>query len=290
MDQGAVMPKTALPEDEKVFPFLWINERDKKPRRQGLTEVRGFYYNTICKTQLDEYFDLAGEYVDTYKYVAASMRLMTRKAVREINDICHKHNVAVSAGGSFEFVITRGAKAIDQYLGECRDLGFDIIEISTGHVKLSAEDLVRLSKKVVSMGLKSKPEVNIGAGTGFTSGEEMEASGALSLDPSMAIDLAKRHVDAGAYMIMMESEGITEAMPSRAHWRTDVIIRFANEIGLDKMMFEASDPPVFAWYITNFGPDVNLFIDHPQILMLENFRAGIAGHRDMWGRIFTYKG
>lgn len=277
-------------QDDRVFPFLWINEREEKPRKQGQTEIRGFYYNMIGKTALADLFELTGRYIDNYKYVAASMRLMPRRVVREINDLCHSHNVNVSAGGSFEFVITRGAKAIDRYLGECKDLGFDIIEISTGHVKLSSEDQVRLTKKVISMGLKSKPEVNIGGGTGFTSGAELEASGVLNLEPSLAIDLAKRHLDAGAYMIMMESEGITEAMPSRSHWRTDVIMQFVGEVGLQSMMFEASDAPVFAWYISNFGPDVNLFIDHSQILMLENFRSGVAGHRDMWGRIFTYKG
>ena len=28
-------------------------------------------------------------------------------------------------------------------------------------------------------------------------------------------------------------------------------------------MFEAADPEVFAWYIKNWGPEVNLFVDQP---------------------------
>lgn len=276
--------------DDRAFPFLWINDRQEKPRRQGLTEIRGSYHNLLTKTQLRDLLEIGASYVDSYKYSGGTMRLMPRSVVKETNDLCHSHDVEVSAGGNFEFVIARGPKAVDQYLGECKDLGIDIIEISSGFVKLSTEDQVRLTKKVISMGLKSKPEVNIGGGTGFSSAAEMEAAGVLNLEPSRAIDLAKRQLDAGADMIMMESEGITEGMPSRNHWRTDVIMQFANEVGLEKMMFEASDPAVFAWYITNFGPDVNLFVDHTQLLTLESFRTGVSGHRDMWGRIFTYKG
>jgi (2R)-phospho-3-sulfolactate synthase (ComA) len=38
-------------------------------------------------------------------------------------------------------------------------------------------------------------------------------------DPEWAISPAKRFVDAGAYMIMIESEGISENVKA---WRTDV--------------------------------------------------------------------
>ena len=53
-------------------------------------------------------------------------------------------------------------------------------------------------------------------------------------------------------------------------------------------MFEAADPEVFAWYVKNYGPDVNLFVDHCQIVQLECLRAGIWGTDDTWGRILTY--
>jgi phosphosulfolactate synthase (CoM biosynthesis protein A) len=51
-------------------------------------------------------------------------------------------------------------------------------------------------------------------------------------------------------MIMIESEGITEN----------------------------------AWYIKNYGPDV----DHSQIVQLEALRRGIWGTKDLWGRVFTF--
>jgi phosphosulfolactate synthase (CoM biosynthesis protein A) len=66
-------------------------------------------------------------------------------------------------------------------------------------------------------------------------------------------------------------------------------LKFAGGFGMEKLMFEAADPDVFAWYIKNYGPDVNLFIDHSQIVQLECLRAGIWGTKSLWGRVMTYR-
>ena len=87
-------------------------------------------------------------------------------------------------------------------------------------------------------------------------------------------------------MIMIESEGITE---NADPWRTEVPAAFINEIGLEKLMFEAADPEVFAWYIKNYGPEVNMFVDNSQIVQLETLRRGIWGTKSLWGRVLTYK-
>jgi len=209
--------------------------------------------------------------------------------VVELNALCHEYDVLVSGGGSLEFVVTRGPEAVERFLGESKDLGFDIVEVSTGLIKLSTEDCIRLSKKAQQMGLKTMPEVNLG-GAGFANIEDVQSRGVQHIDPARAIDEAKRQLDAGAYMVIVESEGITENMPSPKHWRTDVISRFIGEVGMDKLMFEAADPEVMAWYVKNFGPEVNVFIDHSQIVMMEAFRTGVWSFKDFWGQIYTYKG
>jgi phosphosulfolactate synthase (CoM biosynthesis protein A) len=87
-------------------------------------------------------------------------------------------------------------------------------------------------------------------------------------------------------MIMIESEGITEQV---REWRTDVVARVVSELGLENVMFEAAEPDVFSWYVKNYGIDVNLFVDHSQIVQLECLRAGIWGTDDTWGRVLTYR-
>jgi phosphosulfolactate synthase (CoM biosynthesis protein A) len=58
---------------------------------------------------------------------------------------------------------------------------------------------------------------------------------------------------------------------------------------LEPVMFEAADPAVFSWYVQNYGPEVNLFVDHSQIVQLECLLSGIWGTNDLWGRVLTYK-
>jgi phosphosulfolactate synthase (CoM biosynthesis protein A) len=159
------------------------------------------------------------------------------------------------------------------------------VEISTGFITVPVDDVVKLVKQVKDAGLKAKPEVGIQFGAGGASrAAELESEGVQ--DSDWAVLRAKKYLDAGAYMIMVESEGITENIKT---WRTDVPAKFVNALGLEKVMFEAAEPEVFAWYIKNYGPEVNLFVDHSQIVQLECLRSGIWGTKSLWGRVLTYK-
>ncbi|MGH9453619.1 MAG: phosphosulfolactate synthase [Terriglobia bacterium] len=280
------MPESKDQKYDRAFSFLRLNDRGTKPRQRGVTEIRGPYYTPMGKRYLEDVLETMGAYVDALKFAGGSFSLMPKKSVKELIDLCHAHNVAVSTGGFIEHVLTQGQEAVEAYISECKSLGFDIIEISSGFITIPSDDWLRLVERVQKAGLKAKPEVGIqfGAG-GATSAEELTAEG--TRDPEGAIAQAKRFLDAGAYMIMIESEGITENVKV---WRTDVPAKIANALGIEKVMFEAADPDVFAWYIKNYGPEVNLFVDHSQIVQLECLRSGLWGTKSLWGRVLTYKG
>jgi phosphosulfolactate synthase (CoM biosynthesis protein A) len=275
----------ATHDDERAFAFLRVNRREGKPRSRGLTEIRGPYYTPMGKRYLEDVLETMGAYVDILKFAGGSFALMPRRAVRELIDVCHAHAVQVSTGGFIEYVLTQGEEAVDRYLAECKDLGFDLVEVSSGFVTLPVDDLVRLAGRVQEAGLRVKPEVGIqfGAG-GATAAAELEAEGTRHVE--QAVQLARRYLDAGAHLLMIESEGITENV---RQWRTDVVGRLADELGLERLMFEAADPEVFAWYVKNYGPEVNLFVDHSQVVQLECLRSGIWGTKSLWGRVHTYK-
>ena len=271
---------------ERCFGFLHINERGGKPRRTGVTEIRGPYYTPLGKRALLDILETMGAYVDVVKFAGGSFALMPEGAVRELIDTCHSHNVLVSTGGFIEHVLTMGPEAVERYLEECKRIGFDIVEVSSGFISVPDDDLVRLVEKVRTLGMLPKPEVGIQFGAGGASSvAELDAEG--TSDPSRAVRQAKRYLEAGAHLVMIESEGITEQVTS---WRTDVPSRFINELGLEKVMFEAADPEVFSWYVKSYGPEVNLFVDHSQIVQLECLRSGIWGTKSTWGRVVTYKG
>jgi phosphosulfolactate synthase (CoM biosynthesis protein A) len=270
--------------EDRAFPFIPLNRRPDKPRARGVTEIRGPYYTPMGRRYLEDVLETMGPWIDALKFAGGSFALMPKKSVRELIELCHRHRVLVSTGGFIEHVLTLGADAVDRYLRECRDIGFDIVEVSAGFLVIGDDDLVRLTEKVRGSGLKPKPEVGIQFGAGGASSiAELEAEG--TKDVSWATTLMKRLLEAGADMIMVESEGITESV---SNWRTDVVSRMAQAVGLERLMFEAADPAVFTWYVKTYGPAVNLFVDHSQIVQLECLRAGIWGTKNVWGRVVGY--
>src|SRR5262249_2043399 len=215
---------------------------------------------------LSDILETVGAYVDGVKYAGGSFALMPRARVREINDLAHKHGAYVSTGGFIEHVLAHeGAGTVRRDLGECQALGFDVVEISTGFITLPPDDLIALVRTVAETGLKAKPQLGIqfGAG-GATQAAELAAEG--TRDVRWVIGLARRCPDAAAGRIMIESEGIPESV---AQWRTDAVAAIVDGLGLAPVMFEAADPPVFEWYVKNYGAEVNLFVDHSQIVQLE---------------------
>lgn len=276
--------KTVADQD-KGFGFLRMNKRQSKPRTLGITEIRGPYYTPMGKRYLEDILETTGEYIDSLKFAGGSFTLMPENTLREIIDLAHNYEVIVSTGGFIEYVLTQGEEAVDQYIKTCLNLGFDIIEVSTGFITISTDDWLRVIEKVEGAGLKAKPEVGIqfGAG-GATSVGELEAEG--TRDAEWMIIQARRFLEAGAFMVMIESEGITENV---SDWQMNAVSKIINSLGLEKLMFEAADPEVFSWYIKNYGPEVNLFIDHSQIIQLEILRRGIWGSKSLWGRVLTYK-
>jgi phosphosulfolactate synthase (CoM biosynthesis protein A) len=266
---------------EPTFSFIPRAARSQKPRTKGLTEIRGPYYSTFGPRHLADVFETVGAWVDGIKYAGGSFALMPAEAVNNMNKLAHDHGAYVSTGGWIENVLRFGPDAVEHYIAEAKALGFDVIELSTGFISLPTDTLLRLVEKVKQAGLKAKPELGIqfGAG-GSTTAAELEAEG--TKDVGWLIAQAERALDAGAHMLMIESEGITENVNT---WRTDVVARIINHLGLERVMFEAADPAVFEWYVKNYGNEVNLFVDHSQIIQLEALRSGIWGTKSTWGRV-----
>ena len=268
-------------EPRKVSGLFSIPARKGKPRTAGLTEIRGPYYTPVGKRYLEDVFETMGEHIDSLKFAGGAFTLMPPAVLEEIIALAHSYRVLVSTGGFIEFVATRGRAAVKEYLKACEVVAFDIVEISAGFISIPVADYIWLIKAVKEIGLKAKAEVGIQFGAGAAGPvEALEAEGTQSVE--WAIERAKRFLDAGAFQIMLESEGVTEKVRA---WRTEVPARFASAVGLENLMFEAADPEVFTWYVKSFGPDVNLFIDHSQIVQLEALRRGIWGSSDMWGRV-----
>ena len=102
--------------------------------------------------------------------------------------------------------------------------------------------------------------------------------------------VAQATLNAGALLVVVEKSDVALVIRNQS----DTLHRLMRGVGPDKLIIEcgpgADRFEIAKWLLREFGPEVNLFVDHSQILMLETFRAGIWGFKDFWGRIQTYKG
>ncbi|QUQ64369.1 phosphosulfolactate synthase [Kutzneria sp. CA-103260] len=243
-----------------VFP---ITNPQPKPRDTGLTEVR-----TAARSLSDirGYTDTLAPYLDSVKWTVGTQRLLRREQVSEINSYLHEHQIEVSSGGMIETVMPYGAKAIRRYLEQSKELGFDIIEISSAMVAISVEDKCRIVKEVLDVGLKPKPEV-----TAWTPGDR----GVVSTDK--AVRETEMVLAAGAWKVMVEEDGIFSTANTgdpREKWNQDLAWRLATRIPQEFLYWEASSLDIVMWLINSFGPDVNLFGGDEHLGYISSFRAG----------------
>ncbi|KAL5508483.1 hypothetical protein ACEPAH_6102 [Sanghuangporus vaninii] len=276
--------------EDSPFAFLPTNalvpKSGRGERSKGLTEIRGSYYNPVTYTYLDELLSDWGEFVDGVKFAGGSFTLMPPTRLKRLIDMIHSHDTYISTGGYIERVLASSGgdtKVVGKYLEKCKEVGFDVLELSCGFLSLPTDDWTALVKLTKSIGLKPKPEIGILFGAGGDT-EGLESKG--TRDPRWVIERAEKFLAAGADRIMIESEGITENVKE---WRTDVVSSLTSALPVDKLMFEAAEPAVFAYYIQTLGADVNVFVDHSQIAQLACLRKGIWGTSDLFGRVTTFK-
>lgn len=269
----------------RAFDFLDTNELPSKPRDKAITEIRGPYYDPMGYNELEDILTTVGEHVDIYKFSGGSFALFEESSLEDIIELCHQHDVKVSTGGFIENVIATDRTNVTRYIDEADNYGFDVFEISSGFIAIDTEDLVNITEYVAdNTDMLPKPEVNVQFGAGGASNpEELEEE--VVADPEMAIEEAQKHLDAGAYKIMVESEGITEEVKEP---RTDIAFELANGIGVENCVFEAANPDTFEFYIKQFGPKVNLFVDNSQIVELECLRHGLWGRKSTFGRVKNF--
>ncbi|MCC6917656.1 MAG: phosphosulfolactate synthase [Alphaproteobacteria bacterium] len=254
-----------LPDSPLAFSdVLPMVEPRPKPRNVGLTEVRTPAHSLA---RISSYVEVLAPYLDSVKWTCGTQRLLPRSTVREINDYLHSKQIEVSSGGLIETVMPLGEKAVRRYLEQSKELGFDIIEISSAFVGISLEDKCNLVRAVRELGLKPKPEVNA-----YSPGDRRHISSEKVIREASAV------LEAGAWKIMIEEDGIFSVGNDGADpksWNRDLAWRLANRIPQEYLYWEASDNRICMWLLNSFGPDINLFGGDEQLGYIAAFRAGV---------------
>lgn len=277
---------------QRSFSFVDLKELAPKPRKTGLTEIRGPYYEAFTIEQLHALLITWGHYIDGFKFAGGTQSLLTKKIVKTFTDLAHQHQVYVNTGGFIERIVIQDPNNVDRYLHETKELGFDVVEVSSGMFEtphaFQLKDQLDIVKKIAKVDLKPKPEITIMSGVGGGSKEfdyQAKISATKSLDD--LIEEGERFFDAGAYMLMVESEGITEGIDDPKKWRIDVIFRLIEKFGADRLMFEISPEDdearmTFKWYLKNVSPDINLMMNAKNIVEFNAWRTKLWGDRELW--------
>lgn len=246
--------------------------------------MRGPNYSLFSQNLIQDVFESMGQFVDGLKFSGGSQSLMSRSYIQDVTDMAHKHNVYVSTGDWAEHLARKGPSAFKDYIAECKQLGFDTIEIDVGSLGVPEDALLRYVRLVKSEGLRVKPVFAIKFNKSDIPARDNKAFGSYVVpaarssefveDVDLLIRRAERCLEAGADMIMIDADEVCRQADTM---RADVIAKVVSRLGLERTMFDASNPKTSEWFIKQYGPKVNLFVEHSQVMDLECLRGRNLG-------------
>jgi phosphosulfolactate synthase (CoM biosynthesis protein A) len=263
--------------EEKAFECIRMVERQQKPRTAGLTYVRDL---GMGLPNLEALFDSCGDYIDILKLTSFVPRIQSKKFIQSKIELCRRYQVEVGLGGALlEIALLQGPQTVKSFLKEVQDFGITHVEVCRQIVIMPLSHLLDLIGLVKEMGLH--PLAEVGVAYGITQDEEV------LVDDAKLIGTMKKCLEAGAWKVLLESEGLTESRHKK-DYRWDVVSKVANAFDLEDVIFEADDRDVYTRYINQYGPEVNLFIDHSRVTHLECSRRGGWGKHPVINRVATF--
>jgi phosphosulfolactate synthase len=207
----------------------------------------------------DDVLETAGDYVDIVKlgwgtaYVTPNLR-------RKLEVLRDKR---VVIGGTFFEAVYARDKA-DEYKVWLRELGLTHVEISDGAVEIPRE---------------RKLELIADFARDFTVLSEVGSKdSSVEFDPDEWATWLREELDAGAWKVITEARegGTAGIFTSGGDMRTDVVANVVDAIGIEDVVFEAPTKSAQAWFVKQFGPEVNLGnIPPDEVIPLETLRRGL---------------
>jgi phosphosulfolactate synthase len=170
----------------------------------------------------------------------------------------------VLGGTFFEVVYARGR--LEEYKRWLSDLGLTHVEISDGTIEIPRERKLGLIAEF-SREFTVLSEVGSKDSSVEYSAEEWT-------------QWLREELDAGAWKVITEARegGTAGIFDAGGGMRTELIGESAGAVGIDDIVFEAPTKAAQAWFVKQFGPEVNLGnIPPDEVIPLETLRLGLRG-------------
>ena len=240
--------------------FLDVPAREPKPRTRGLTHVIDKGLNL---RDIEGLFDTAGAFVDIVK-LGWGTSYVTNNLEKKIALYRSFETPVVCGGTLFEAVYARGK--LDEFKRWLHDYRFSHVEISDGTLEIDRERKLELIAEFAR---------------DFIVLSEVGSKDAdVNYAPYLWVEWMKAELDAGAWKVITEGrEGGTAGIyrPS-GEMRTGLVDEIAHEIDVADVLFEAPTKAAQAWFVKQFGPEVNLGnIPPEEVIPLETLRLGLRG-------------
>ncbi len=209
----------------------------------------------------EDVLEVAGDHISIVK-LGWGTAAVTQNLERKLAVLSEK---PVVIGGTF-FEVVYAKDRLDDYKSWLNGLGITHVEISDGTV-----DIPRERKLELIADFARDFTVLSEVGSKDSSVEYTAAEWVQWLNEELA---------AGAWKVITEARegGTAGIFDSSGGMRTELIGEIALEVGPVNVIFEAPSKAAQVWFITQFGPSVNLGnIPPDEVIALETLRLGLRG-------------
>jgi phosphosulfolactate synthase len=229
---------------------------DLPPRNGGLTHVLD---KGLGPRAWEDVLETSGDYIDVVK-LGWGTAYVTPNLKRKLEVLDGKR--VVIGGTFFEAIWARGK--VDEYKGWLNELGLTHVEISDGAVEMPREE---------------KLELIVDLARDFTVLSEVGSKDSeVVFAPYEWVGWIKEELDAGAWKVITEGRegGTAGIFRPTGEMRTGLIDEIVHDIQPADLIFEAPTKAAQAWFVRQFGPEVNLGnIPPDEVIPLETLRRGL---------------
>jgi phosphosulfolactate synthase len=209
----------------------------------------------------EDVLEVSGHLIDVVK-LGWGTSYVTKSLERKLAVLQEK---PVVIGGTF-FEVVYVKNRVDEYKRWLGELGLTHVEISDGTVDIPRE---------------RKLELIADFARDFTVLSEV---GSKDSSVEHTAEEWKRwlqeELDAGAWKVITEAResGTAGIFDAGGGMRTELIGEIAEAVGTENVIFEAPSKAAQAWFVKEFGPEVNLGnIPPDEVIPLETLRLGLRG-------------
>lgn len=238
-----------------------VPERAAKPRHCGVDMIMDKGLSTAEAAAL---VDVAGHLIDFVK-LGFGTAMFTASLASKVM-IYHNANIQVYLGGTLlEACYLRNA--MDQYLNFADELGIRTIEVSDGSMIIPHADKCKLISDLVARGYTVLSEVG------------SKIAGVV-ISPENWIDMMQRELESGSRYVIAEAResGNIGIFDAKGGVNSELICAISQRVSMEHILWEAPQKSQQAWFVKNFGTDVNLGnIPSNEVIALETLRCGLRG-------------